>query len=60
MPGTTPFPISAAPPTGREKQTQHLQEILQMAEDLGIPLTLDELTTALKGPPQPRLNASSP
>ena len=33
-------------------QAQHLDEILQMAEDLGVPLTLDELLTALRGPPR--------
>ena len=33
-------------------QAQHLDEILQMAEDLGVPLTLDELLTALREPPR--------
>ena len=41
--------------SGRDPQTQHLNEILQMAEDLDVPLTMDELLMAIQGEPQTQL-----
>ena len=43
----------AQPPTASGRRDSDLQDILQMAEDLEIPLTMDELLLAIQGEPQP-------
>ena len=57
MPGKTISQAQAAPLSGRDQQMQHFDEILQMAEDLDIPLTLDELLLAIQGGSQTHVPA---
>ena len=43
---------STVPLDGSEQRLQQLDEILQLAHDLDVPLTLDELLLAIGGKPQ--------
>ena len=45
--------MTQTPPLTVAGQDSDLQDILQMAEDLEVPLTLEELLMAIQGEPQP-------
>lgn len=52
MPGNDiPQPPTTLP-DGGDQHLQQLDEILQLARDLDVPLTLDELLLAIGGKPQ--------
>ena len=52
MPGNNISQLPTVPLDGSDQRLQQLDEILQLAHDLDVPLTLDEFLLAIGGKPQ--------